>query len=52
VCKKTFQRSETLQLHHRVHTGERPYRCDVCSKTFSYKSVLKRHILFYCKQQS
>lgn len=34
-CNKAFPIKERLRLHLRVHTGYKPYKCDMCSKEFA-----------------
>uniref|UniRef100_UPI0037E783C3 zinc finger protein 26-like n=1 Tax=Semicossyphus pulcher TaxID=241346 RepID=UPI0037E783C3 len=40
ICGKTYQNIET---HMRSHTGVKPYRCGVCSKSFPRPGALRRH---------
>jgi hypothetical protein len=37
-CPKTFRRLEKLDEHRRGHTGDLPFRCDMCDKCFAMVS--------------
>jgi len=28
----------------RTHTGDKPYKCNVCGEVFSENSILKKHV--------
>jgi hypothetical protein len=44
VCEKTFILRRDLLLHtQRTHRGERPFKCDLCPKTYLSAQVLRDH---------
>lgn len=47
VCGRVFPSAATLDLHQRVHTGERPYTCSHCGKGFAQPNNLRVHLLIH-----
>lgn len=43
-CNKQFRFASNLVLHRRLHTGERPYTCPLCTFTSAQATKLRKHM--------
>ena len=48
-CPATFKSNTDVKRHDRIHTGEKPFSCSVCKKTFNRKGNMEKHMTTHFK---
>jgi len=43
-CEKKFNRMFTLRTHERVHSGDKPFKCEICGKSFRQSGTKLNHM--------
>jgi transposase-like protein len=45
MCGKKFTDKSNYRRHRRIHSGEKPYKCQFCDVAYSRSDILKQHLV-------
>ena len=51
TCGKVLTSSRSLKYHENIHTGERPFSCDICHRGFARKNYLVSHVRTHTREK-
>uniref|UniRef100_A0A182SEH8 C2H2-type domain-containing protein n=1 Tax=Anopheles maculatus TaxID=74869 RepID=A0A182SEH8_9DIPT len=49
VCERLFSHQQTVRIHFRNHTNEKPYKCTFCEESYIRSDYLERHLKVHFK---
>ncbi|KAJ0060006.1 hypothetical protein NL108_018328 [Boleophthalmus pectinirostris] len=53
VCGRRLRSLDVLETHRMIHSGEKPFQCSICGKSFLRAQTLKQHQLhFHARPQA